>query len=330
MSYQENKALQDQVVELKRAGDLDRAIALLERWVDDEESQGGKRGDAVASWPYYQLAVIARKQKRFDDEISILERYTQQPNSGSKQGQELYHRLLKVYELSGNPKGDDDPLFMRKALLIDTETTGLSRDDEVIEVGMVLFAYSNLSGRIFNVEAEYTGLSEPSFTIPAAATAKHGLTDSDVRGCRLDHDRIQELLAAADILIAHNASFDRRMLIGTFPEIESKLWYCSMNGIDWSTNGCSSKKLETLFTHYGICGNQRHRALDDARMSLALLSRINDRTEQPFLHELIRGQPAGFVSAHKDHENTVAETRERQSKPKPRGVWQWLKRIWRS
>lgn len=301
MDYLEIKALQDQVAEFKRQGQLARAVALLVGWVEREEAENARRNIPVASWPYQQLAVIARKEKRYSDEIAIIERYIQMPRSGSKQSQDVIDRLPKAYQLNGETLDDNHPKLVRRALLIDTETTGLSNQDEVIELAIILLRYSLLSGRILDTEAEYSSLRQPAFKIPPAATAKHGITDKDVRGQRIDEDRVHALLASADILVAHNASYDRRMLVKLFPAVADKPWYCTLNGIDWRGKGCTERRLEYLLSYYDIANTQRHRALDDLRNMLALLSCVDQETQSPFFSELMHSQPVEFASKYDQH-----------------------------
>src|SRR5262245_22758659 len=73
----------------------------------------------------------------------------------------------------------------RRAVLVDTETTGLDQDkDEVIELALLPFEYDFESGRIVSVD-EVEALSafrEPSFPIPAEATRLHGVTNEMVKG----------------------------------------------------------------------------------------------------------------------------------------------------
>ncbi|MFN8493820.1 MAG: exonuclease domain-containing protein [Caldilineaceae bacterium] len=327
MNMIDSQALREQVANFKRAGELEQATKLLTQWMAQEEAESAKTGSPVASYPYEQAALIARKQKRLADEIAVLERYTQQRSSGSKQGKALYERLQKAYMLSEQPKPDDHPLFVRKALLIDTETTGLSAKDEVIEVALLLFGYSLLSGRVLGLEQEYTSLRQPSLKIPRSATAIHGITDKDVRGKKLDDKQIKELVASADILVAHNASFDRRMLAPLFPDITQKIWYCTMSGINWAQKGCSGRGLENLLSHFNIPEAQVHRASADAHQVLTLLGQIDNLTQQTFFAELLASPPFGYASTYAaqngkvnlaaDHEDKDLRTTKSIIEPKP-------------
>lgn len=93
---------------------------------------------------------------------------------------------------------------------VDVETTGLSpRYDEVVELALVLFAFDRQTGGIVGIVDEYVGLREPGRSIPRDASEVHGLTMDGVRGCCLDCGVIERLIARAEFLVAHNASFDR-------------------------------------------------------------------------------------------------------------------------
>lgn len=162
---------------------------------------------------------------------------------------------------------------LRKAVVVDVETTGLSPwRDEVVELALVLFSF-NLAGQVFphSVE-EYVGLREPSKPIPAAATRIHGLAMDDVAGEKLDRDRIAFMMREADFVVAHNASFDRPFVQQLFPDLtRGKMWLCTMRDVNWSERGLASARLGHIAEHYGIPHENAHRALGDARTTLGLL-----------------------------------------------------------
>lgn len=163
----------------------------------------------------------------------------------------------------------------RTGLVVDVETTGLNPlRDEIIELALIRFSFDQ-SGKIDpDSIVEYTGLREPSCNIPQRATRVHGLTMDDVRGFRFDEERVRELVTDIDFCIAHHAAFDRPFLERLLPVFRNRVWLCTMTGIAWHRWGAPSRKLENLALQFGIEHDRPHRALHDARMTLALLSLI--------------------------------------------------------
>lgn len=174
-----------------------------------------------------------------------------------------------------------------RAAVIDVETTGLSpQADEVVELAIVLFSFDPFTGRVVEELEAYSGLRDPGRPVPPGATAKHGIRDEDVRGQRLDEDRIRAMLRRAHYLIAHNVPFDSGFVGRLFPETRHMPWLCSMEGIPWRQKGFLSKGLQSLLAAHKIAPGSAHRALDDARATLRLLA-----TELPgggtYLKELL-------------------------------------------
>jgi DNA polymerase III subunit epsilon len=175
-----------------------------------------------------------------------------------------------------------------KASILDVETTGFSHaDDQVIELGIVLFEFDAFTGEVGPVVDEYSGLRDPRRPIPPGATRTHGLTWDDVRGHALDDEAVRRIIARSAWLIAHNVSFDRGFVERLYPEVSRLNWKCSMDDIPWRTRlGFRSKGLQQLLGDHGIQAEYAHRALDDARNTLRLLSHSqpNGRT---YLAELL-------------------------------------------
>ena len=78
------------------------AIELLLRLVDETEGEAKKagKGHGVAPWYYEQLAVIYRKEKRYQAEVEILERFDKQPKSPGAASKKLGERLVKARQLA--------------------------------------------------------------------------------------------------------------------------------------------------------------------------------------------------------------------------------------
>lgn len=88
--------LTDRVEQLVQEKKYEDAIKLLLTLVDATEKEAKKAGEGVAPWYYEKLAVIYSKQKRYEDEVAILERFEGQPKSPGALPKKLTERLIKT------------------------------------------------------------------------------------------------------------------------------------------------------------------------------------------------------------------------------------------
>lgn len=158
--------------------------------------------------------------------------------------------------------------------VLDVETTGKSVEDKIIEMGLVLFAYDRTSGEIFGVVDRYNGMEDPGMAIPPEASRVNNITDEMVKGQHLDDERIEEMLRPVELLIAHNAEFDRPICEKRFPSLKNKAWACSYKEIDWAEEGIASAKLDYIAYRVGFFF-EGHRAEVDC---LALLQVLKTRS----------------------------------------------------
>jgi DNA polymerase III subunit epsilon len=173
------------------------------------------------------------------------------------------------------------------ACFLDVETTGLSSSyDEIVELALCLFEFTRDTGEITNIVDQYVGLREPDRQISRGAGMVHGLSMDDVRGKCLDTGRVETMLEKAEFLIAHNASFDRGFMIRMFQACSGKQWLCSMNGINWKGKGFTSRGLQNLLRDHGIKVKRSHRARDDVRATIKLLSQ-RDSSGKSYFFELL-------------------------------------------
>ncbi|EHK2885066.1 TPA: hypothetical protein I7280_24095 [Vibrio parahaemolyticus] len=89
------------VKQLKREGRFGEAIEILLEAVESTENESKFAGEGwgVAPWYYEQLAIIYRKQKHYDLEVAILERYLSQPKAPGVGPTKLSERLEKARQL---------------------------------------------------------------------------------------------------------------------------------------------------------------------------------------------------------------------------------------
>jgi DNA polymerase-3 subunit epsilon len=180
------------------------------------------------------------------------------------------YRLLRRLMPCMRWPGDTGALVAR-VLLLDTETTGLDHSaDKIIELALVGMTVDLVTGLPVGDLDVYDGLEDPGFAIPETVVGITGLRDKDVGGQRLDDARVLRMLAGADLIIAHNASFDRPFCESRFPEFREKAWACSFVEIDWKAQKRSSAKLESLAQDIGLFYDA-HRAEMDCHALLAVL-----------------------------------------------------------
>lgn len=157
-------------------------------------------------------------------------------------------------------------------LVLDVETLGLDPiKDEVIELGMVKFVYSE-KDEVTRVLGEFKAFQQPSVPIPPEITELTGITDVMVAGQAIDGALVEAFVADANIVIAHNANFDRRFAERLWPAFEHKPWACSATQIDWKQHGIGGARLAYILSSFGYF-HEAHRAADDCHAVVTILGR---------------------------------------------------------
>lgn len=159
------------------------------------------------------------------------------------------------------------------ALILDTETTGLDDDAEIIEIALV-----HHTG-----EVVLNQLVRPTCSIPPEASAIHGLYEADVQNAPSLAEvwpQVERIFQDNPNLIIYNAAYDTRLmrqscaLVG-IPK-PSRQWlntftYCAMEWYaqfvgEWSDNHQSFRWLPLP--------SAGHRALDDCLATLQLIKEM--------------------------------------------------------
>ena len=118
-----------------------------------------------------------------------------------------------------------DPVRTHRTVfaVLDLETTGLSpRDDKIIEVGAVRFAWGTPLDTL-NEAARLDTLVNPGIPVPQEVTSLTGITDADVVDAppiAQVAPRIREFLAPATCFVAHKASFETSFLAAAGVEVD--------------------------------------------------------------------------------------------------------------
>ena len=161
--------------------------------------------------------------------------------------------------------------------VLDTETTGLGKGDEIVQIAIV----DQQGAAVMNE------LVKPRIPIPRGASAIHGITDRHVRhapGIGELYTEISRRLAG-EIIVAYNMDFDWRMLQQSFgklslPAIRVLRRDCAMkqyaryHGRRSHRGGYAWHKLQNAARQEGLGSYDAHDALSDARMTWALVRKM--------------------------------------------------------
>lgn len=178
----------------------------------------------------------------------------------------VLRRLVPRLHFEGTAQG---PLLT--VLVLDTETTGLDASrDRIIELALLRVPVDSQSGLPVGAVTVYDGLEDPGMPISKEVQEITGITDAMVRGQRLDEARIAQMLEGVDLVVAHNAGFDRPFCESRLPQFRQLRWGCSIADMNWKAAGYGSAKLEQLALHNGWFYDA-HRAEVDCHALLAVL-----------------------------------------------------------
>ena len=162
----------------------------------------------------------------------------------------------------------------KKGIVIDVEATGLSiGHDDVIQLALLPFDYEVTSGRIININKDqaFNGMREPRVPISEEASLITGITNEMVLNKKIDSKSVEAIIENTDLVIAHNAAYDRPMVEQHWDCFKTVSWACTFRSINWLKEGFSSAKLELLGLNYGWF-YEGHDAFNDCEACLALLS----------------------------------------------------------
>ena len=168
------------------------------------------------------------------------------------------------------------------ALILDTETTGLDDDAEVVELAVI-----DCAGTVL-----LDTLVRPSGPVPAEATAIHGITDAmlaDAPTWSEIHDRFCDLVEGRQVVI-YSREFDARVISQTArryglqpPQCfdlarDDSAVHCAMQAYaelhgEWSEEKGQYRwqKLSTAAQQQGVKVENAHRALGDCLMTLGVV-----------------------------------------------------------
>lgn len=221
--------------------------------------------------PYRRGESIARTLERYDD-YRVLRRLPR-PD-------EMWCRSMPV---------SDNVIQLA---VVDCETTGL----DPLRHKMIEFAVGTLSidaqrGDVVDVMPPKSWLEDPDEDLSIEIERLTNITSNLLIGKFFPDTAVSKAMADADIVVAHNARFDRAFVTRRFPAFGDLPWGCSMNDIDWPALGWTGgRSLGALLTKAGFFLPDAHRGAADVWGTMCLLASItaDGRTVAAHLVETAR------------------------------------------
>lgn len=160
----------------------------------------------------------------------------------------------------------------------DIESTGVGTTDKAVEI-----AWAELDDD-FNVLSTTRSLINPGISIPAGASAVHGITAATVKDAPTIDEYMCEMgypLAGEEIILAaHNVAFDARYFKPWIPDYVGGI--CTLKLARKVYEDADNHKLQTLRYHLNLDvdveHHEAHTALADVKVLVALLKRIAQDT----------------------------------------------------
>lgn len=179
--------------------------------------------------------------------------------------------------------------------ILDTETTGLSKDDRIIELSVI-----DMEGNVL-----FSSLFNPEQPLTPKITELTGITDAMLRGRPRFRDKADEIskILSHYILTGWNVSFDIRMLRQEFARTAVSFDDSNVHDI---MRLCASAlgrndrylKLVKAKEELGIGDSQEHRSLADCMDTLAVMNAILGRSKK---------EPAQTELPFETHQGTQEE-----------------------
>lgn len=171
-----------------------------------------------------------------------------------------------------------DLLQLENFYVLDTETTGAGKSDEIIQLGVV-----DKHG-----ETVFDTLLKPTVAIQIGASEVNGIYAEDVADAPTFAEIYPQVLDVmkGSVLIAYNMDFDWRMLSQTsmryrLSPLRVKNKFCAMKEYarfrgDWNSRHRQYRwhKLTNACTYEGITVKDAHNALGDVLMTLELIKKM--------------------------------------------------------
>lgn len=135
--------------------------------------------------------------------------------------------------------------------IVDTETTGLSAENDVIIELAIMLCFVGEYGEIVGHFGPFSWLQDPGQELDPKITLVTGLGAQHLKGQKINDTFAWGLLDRADLIVAHNSKFDAGFIERRYPDLAGKAWACSCSEVTWLTLGYEGRSQSALLAHAG-------------------------------------------------------------------------------
>lgn len=178
----------------------------------------------------------------------------------------VLRRLPNLEEIWLTPTPSGGPAI--RLAVVDTETTGLSDSDKMIEFAVVKLALDD-EGQLCKLSIPFSGLEDPGVPLSPAIEKITGISDEILVGRCFDEELLRHQLDDVDAIVAFNSRFDAAFWRRRFPWL-GQPWICAYRDHDWAGEGHAERSQAALLAAKGGLFYSGHRAATDA-WALAIL-----------------------------------------------------------
>lgn len=186
------------------------------------------------------------------------------------------HKILRPVRERADwpPMPPEQATGLRQFCLIDTETTGLDwRRHRLIEICAACVQVDE-QGQIVGIQSLGSALQDPGHPLPNAIAALTGLTDEILKDQGINREKLTQIIASCEGVIAFNAQFDRSFVEALLPDLPPMAWGCAMKDVPWRQMGFEPGPQNYVLAQTGYYPASAHRAREDVLSLCQLLDHV--------------------------------------------------------
>lgn len=220
----------------------------------------------------------------------------------NRRGERLARRLEQIGDyrvLRRLPQPDEIwcrsmpvPENVMKCAILDCETTGLDPErHKMIELAIGTLSIDLDGGDVVAVTPPQSWLEDPAEDLSIEIERLTHITSDMLIGKWFPEAEIMHALRDVDVVVAHNAKFDRGFVSRRFPAFANLPWACSMSDVDWPALGFSGgRSIASLLTQGGFFLPDAHRAGADVWATTCILASATEEGWSAAAHLIHRAR----------------------------------------